>query len=255
MDEKWRLLNTGASDAATNMAMDEAILTAHIKEKTPPTIRFYSWNPSAVSIGFFQSIEQEVNLNACRELGVDVVRRITGGGAVYHDRDGEITYSIVMPDRHRTVSPDFIETYKSLCQGLINGLALLNIEAKFTPINDITVQGRKISGNAQTRRRGSILQHGTLLLKTDASLIFKLLKVSDEKMSDKAVRSFEDRVTNLYREGQREISQSEVSDALKQGFEDTLDIKLAEDKLNPVEIEEARRTRLKFSSKEWNFQR
>lgn len=85
-------------DAPTQMSIDEAIALARPKGETPNTVRLYRWNPSAVSLGYFQSVEKEVNLEACEEKGVDVIRRITGGGAVYHDYDGEITYSLVAPE-------------------------------------------------------------------------------------------------------------------------------------------------------------
>jgi len=98
MKETWRLIDMRIEDAPTQMAIDEAIAMARLKENTPNTVRLYRWSPSAVSIGYFQSIEKEVNLPACEEHGVDVIRRITGGGAVYHDYNGEITYSLVAPE-------------------------------------------------------------------------------------------------------------------------------------------------------------
>ena len=85
MTEQWRLLHTGTHTAAANMAIDRAILVAHSRGKVPPTVRFYQWRPSAISIGYFQSLEAEVNLEKCRRLGVDYVRRITGEGAVFHE--------------------------------------------------------------------------------------------------------------------------------------------------------------------------
>ena len=96
MKEKWRLLITDDNTGAMNMAIDKAILVAHSNKKVPPTVRFFEWNPPAISIGYFQSLEEEVDLNNCRNLGVDYVRRITGGGAVFHEN--ELTYSIVISE-------------------------------------------------------------------------------------------------------------------------------------------------------------
>ena len=117
-------------------------------------------------------------------MSIDYVRRRTGGGAVYHDTYGELTYSIVVDEDHRLVSEDFLETYRKLCSGLVLGLRLLGIPAEFKPINDIVVHGKKISGNAQTRRMHVILQHGTILRKVDPELMFRVLKVPSEKIRD-----------------------------------------------------------------------
>src|SRR3990170_1329263 len=92
---KWRVIPLHVTDAFKAMAIDEAVFEFVGAKKSPPTIRFWRWQPSAVSIGYFQSAEDEVNLDACKQFGVDVVRRRTGGGAVYHDYNGEITYSVI----------------------------------------------------------------------------------------------------------------------------------------------------------------
>ena len=187
MSEEWRLLKTGAGTAYWNMAVDEAMLIARAEGRCPNTVRLYTWRPSAVSIGFFQSLEREVDVEECRRMGVDVVRRITGGGAVFHDEHGEVTYSIVVPEEYLKRSfphSSIQESYELLCKGVLEGLKELGVSAEFKPVNDILVSGRKISGSAQTRRRGVILQHGTLLLKSDLKTMFRVLKVSGEKISD-----------------------------------------------------------------------
>src|SRR3989344_9694956 len=97
MSEKWRVLPLESYDAYMAMAIDEAISEA-VAAGGEPTIRFWSWKPSAVSIGYFQSLDEEVNIQRCYELGVDYVRRRTGGGAVYHDSKGELTYSVIAPE-------------------------------------------------------------------------------------------------------------------------------------------------------------
>src|SRR5208337_3830146 len=101
------------------------------------------------------SLDAEVDLDACRASGVDAVRRLTGGGAVFHD--DEITYSIVLPMGHELAPDDILESYRLICSGLIGGLGLLGVKADFEPINDIAVGGKKVSGNAQTRRQGCLL--------------------------------------------------------------------------------------------------
>ena len=147
---KWRVIPLEAHDAYINMGIDETLLEFVRDGKSQPTIRFYRWQPSAVSIGTFQSMNKEINIAKCKELGIGYIRRMTGGGAVYHDFSGEITYSVIAP---LSYFPKGIrESYRFVCDWVINGLGTLGIEATFAPINDILVNGRKISGNAQTRR-------------------------------------------------------------------------------------------------------
>lgn len=185
---KMRLMLHSADDAFTNMAIDGAILKSGI-----PTLRLYSWKPAAISIGYFQSLEAEVDTGACKELGVDIVRRQTGGGAVFHD--DELTYSLILPEE--AVPDKIIESYEKICGGIVKALENMGFEAKFSPVNDILVDGRKVSGNAQTRKHGNMLQHGTILLDTDVDRMFRLLKVPDEKMRDKIINNVKERVIGL----------------------------------------------------------
>ena len=255
MSEEWRLLDTGAHDAYYNMGLDEAIATARSKNLVPNTIRFFRWKPSAVSIGYFQSMEDEVDIAACKSNGVDYVRRITGGGAVYHDYDGELTYSIIMNQEHKLVPRDIQRSYGVLCSGLTKGLKLLGIPAEFKPINDIVAGGRKISGNAQTRRIGVVHQHGTILREVDPALMFKLLRVPSEKIRDKLIKTVKDRVTSVNSSLEREMSFQELKEAIQRGFEEALRIRLANGKVTSYEEELAIKLREKYASKEWSFKR
>jgi lipoate-protein ligase A len=179
----WRFIPVEVHSASMNMALDEACMEAVRNKLVPATIRLYRWKPAAVSIGNFQCLHDEVDLVACKKHRVDVVRRETGGGAVYHDTDGEVTYSIIGPV---DVFPrDVIASYKEICSCLVDALAELGIKAEFRPINDITVAARKISGSAQTRKAGVLLQHGTLLLSVDPERMFTYLTPDKAKISDK----------------------------------------------------------------------
>jgi lipoyltransferase/lipoate-protein ligase len=255
MKETWRLIDMRIEDAPTQMATDEAIAMNRLEEGTPNTIRLYRWNPSAVSIGYFQSIEKEVNLPACEKYGVDVIRRITGGGAVYHDYNGEITYSLVAPETDPKMPKDILASYEFICGAIANGLATLGVDAEFKPVNDIVAGGKKISGNAQTRRHGVVLQHGTVLVDTDIRRMFQVLRVSDAKISDKLIKAVEDRVTNIRRYLGRQVGFDEVRTALIEGFEDTLDIALEPGELTDAENRLVKRLHEKYSSREWVFQR
>jgi lipoate-protein ligase A len=256
MTEEWRLLSLNVYNAYMNMALDEAILRLRARDECPNTIRFYRWNPSAVSIGYFQIAEQEVNLEVCEELGVNVVRRMTGGGAVFHDCRGEITYSVIVDQDDPTIPRDLVESYRLLCGGIVLGLRKLGMNAEFKPINDVVLKGKKISGNAQTRREGVLLQHGTVLVDVDVKTMFKVLKVGKEKISDKAIKLAEERVTSIRRELAREIKFEEVYDALKDGFSEALGIELREESLTKEELELAENLRkTKYQLRDWTFKR
>jgi lipoate-protein ligase A len=242
-------------NAPTQMAIDEAIAIARLKENTPNTIRLYRWHPSAVSIGYFQSIKKEVNVKACQEYGIDVIRRITGGGAVYHDYNGEITYSLVVPENNVKMPRDILESYKLICNAIVNGLNRMGVDAQFKPVNDILAGTQKISGNAQTRRHGVILQHGTILVDSDLKRMFQVLNVSDTKISDKIIKAAEERVTNIRRYLSREVSFDETREALIHGFESTLDIELEPGELIDAEEELVNQLYKKYSSQEWVYQR
>lgn len=255
MTETWRLIDMRIEDAPTQMAIDEAIAMARLKEGTPDTVRLYRWNPSAVSIGYFQSIEKEVNLPACEKYGVDVIRRITGGGAVYHDYNGEITYSLVAPEADPKMPADILESYELICGAIVNGLARLGVDAEFKPVNDIVAGDKKISGNAQTRRHGVILQHGTILVDSDIRRMFQVLRVSDAKISDKLIQAVEERVTNLRHYLGRQVDFDEARSALIKGFEDTFDVVLEPGELTGAETRLVKQLHEKYSSREWVFQR
>jgi lipoate-protein ligase A len=235
------------------MGLDEALLNSVAEGRSLPTLRFYGWEPPAVSIGYFQGLHEEVDVDACRAAGVDVVRRITGGGAVFHHY--EVTYSIVLPLSHQLARPNILDSYRLLLGGIIDGLALLGIEAEFAPINDIVTGGKKISGNAQTRKRGCILQHGTILLDVEADLMFSLLKVPQEKAKGKLIEDVKQRVTSV-RHFFKNRSQTpifeETVDALKQGFASALELSLVSSRPDEAELAEARRLAdEKFGSLHW----
>ncbi|MBI2147370.1 lipoate--protein ligase family protein [Candidatus Woesearchaeota archaeon] len=246
----WRSIPLAANSAAMNMAIDEAISEAVAAGSSPPTIRFYQWEPGAVSIGYFQGLHQEVDVALCRQKGIDIVRRRTGGGAVYHDTKGEITYSVIAPEA--MFPKDIIASYHVICGWIIRGLKHLGIEGSFHPINDILVGGKKISGNAQTRRGGVLLQHGTILYDLDLDTMFSVLRVGKEKLSDKQIQDARQRVTRLLDHGS--FTKEELYQALLQGFtEDKLwqqgTLTEGEQRRAAVLVEE------KYGRKEWTGRR
>jgi lipoate-protein ligase A len=201
-------------------------------------------------------MKEEVDIQYCRENGIDFIRRITGGGAVYHDYNGEITYSILLPRKHRLAPEDILDSYKLLCGGIISGLAQLGIEAEFKPINDIVSGGKKISGNAQTRRHSCVLQHGTTLLDLDVEVMFSILKVPKEKISDKMIADVKERVTSIRDILKRDVEVEELRAALQAGFCEALDVELVRGELTFEEKSTAKRlAQIKYSTDKWNFSR
>jgi len=254
MKEQWRLLQTGFNTAAVNMAIDRAVLVANSEGKVPPTVRFFAWKPPAISIGYFQSLVEEIDLDACEAHGVEYVRRITGGGAVFHE--SELTYSIIIPETHPQIPRNIMESYGRICGAVIKGLGDLGIESKYVPINDIIACGKKISGNAQTRKARTVLQHGTVLTDVDVDKMFSLLKIPNEKIKDKLIADVKQRVTSVRHILEREMSFEEISQAMKVGFEEEFDVELVEGELTEEEIELARKFEMEcFGAKEWNHRR
>jgi len=245
----WRVLGLNAYSAAENMAIDEAVSSLIKEGLSPPTMRFYRWSPGAVTIGCFQCMADEVDMDACHRLGIDFVRRRTGGGAVYHDPAGEITYSIMAPEA--LFPKDIRESYREICSYVTRALMDLGIDASFRPINDIIVGGRKVSGSAQMRRQGVLTQHGTILYGLDRSTMFTVLKPSKLKLSDKPAASFSDSIACV-----SELcgaSMEELYDALLKAFTDGKEWEFGT--LNGAEQARVRDIIWKYDSYEWNFSR
>ncbi len=249
----WRLILDKPACASWNMAVDTAIMSCY-NEHRLPTLRFYSWHPRAVSIGYFQDLDDEVYADIASKKKIDVVRRITGGGAVFHDN--ELTYSIVLPDDPSIVPDDIIKSYEKICAALVCGFEKLGVSAKFMPINDIMVSNRKISGNAQTRRGGAVLQHGTILLDVDVDEMFSVLRVPDEKSKGKIIADVKQRVTSVSRESKTKISEIELIDAFVSSFEEVFKKTFRKGSLTKEEYECAKDLQKnRFSSHAWNRHR
>jgi len=197
------------------MGIDEAILESKINGGES-TFRLFRFNPSCVTLGYFQSYRDEIFHDSRVEQGIDAVRRITGGGAVFHDFNGEITYSLVAT--RKEVGRAVVDSYGKICQGLVNALNELGLEGEFKPINDVCIGEKKVSGSAQTRRGEYVLQHGTFMYSTDIEQLFSVLNVSKTKIADKVLASIKDRVITIEQALEREVGREEVITALEKGF-------------------------------------
>jgi len=250
--DKWRLIYLDIYDGYMQMAIDEAMMILKAENKIPNTLRLYQFNPSAITIGYFQSIGEEVNLDYCKRNGINVIRRVTGGGAVYHDSQGEITYSVVAD--MKSTPRDIIKCYEYICGGIVSAIKRFGLKAEFKPINDVILMGRKISGSAQTRRRRVILQHGTFMYNTDISKLAVALKIVPEKLKDKGAIKLEERVITLSKALGRKVEKEEVVEALIEGFAEALKVEFEKDNITREEMEIAERlAREKYSSRKWNF--
>ena len=241
------------------MAMDEAILRARIQNAVPNTLRFYRWKPSAVSVGRFQNTDKEAQLDNCRKHNVDVVRRITGGGTVYHDAQDEVTYSVVAR-KEDLGAEEIAAVYSRIYTGLAEALRILGIHADFNQgtakaCPNLTVNGRKISGSAQAHRSGAFLQHGTLLSKVNLYRMFTFIRVPWAKTRMQIVSIAENRITSINAELGKTVSAAELKDSLVRGFEKALDIRLTSGQLTAGELEFSEYLcQEKYATDDWNFQ-
>jgi len=256
----WRLLKLETNDAFTNMAIDEAIITARIEGLVPNTLRFYRWNPSAVSTGRFQKIFNEVNVENCQRHGVDIVRRITGGGTVYHDFEGEITYSVIVKEEDLGTQ-DVVIAYNTISNGLIEAAKILGVNANFDPGDprncpNIAIDGKKISGSAQFHKGGVLLQHGTFLLDVDLAKMFTFLRVPWAKTITDVICVAKERITSIKQELASNISVEEAYQALIKGFRKAFPIQFKkEEALTAYERKLAEKLRReKCITEKWNME-
>ena len=273
----WRVLDTGVNDAAVNMAIDEAIMLAHGEGTVPPTLRFYGWRPAALSLGYFQKAQAEVDLAACARQGVDVVRRLTGGRAVLHDT--ELTYSLVVREDDPLVPPTITASYRYFSGGIVAGLASLGIEAAMSlpksaygktgkrehssaacfdaPSHyEIIYAGRKLVGSAQVRKNGVILQHGSLLLHFQPEKLTQLLNVPSEATRQRLTAELAGCVVSLAQVRKGDVYRSCVQEALAAGFSTALGIALQQGALTETERQMSERLAVeKYRRSEWTLRR
>lgn len=230
----WRLLDTGVRTAAENMALDDVILTARSKGLVPDSVRFLQFSPRCALVGYHQDVEQEIRVDWCRENGVDISRRITGGGALFWD-ESQIGWEVIASQAHPSIPSSIVGLYPRLCSAVVSALRKLGIEASFRPRNDIEVRGRKISGTGGTDLGGAFLFQGTLLVDFDVDSMLRALRIPTEKLKDKEIESVKDRVTCIRWELGRTPSSCEIKKLLAAAFEETLGIRLTPGDLAPEE--------------------
>ncbi|MDP7974688.1 MAG: lipoate--protein ligase family protein [Thermoprotei archaeon] len=244
-----RVVEAEYDDPYFNLAVEEAIPTLVGAGEVPPTLRVWR-NKNAVVIGRFQCPELEVDLNLAVSKGIRVVRRFTGGGAVYHDM-GNVNYALSFRDR----SPDMREYFRLVGESVAAGLESLGKSGfAYSPLNDITYGPSKVSGLAASLGDGYIFVHGALLVSADLSVLSSVLRPPPEKFEGKAVRSVAKRVLNVSDVLQRKVSYEEIKSALMKGFQSVMGVTPYEDDLSKRELELAQELYdKKYSTLEWSL--
>ncbi|WCK53335.1 biotin/lipoate A/B protein ligase family protein [Aneurinibacillus sp. Ricciae_BoGa-3] len=273
--EKWRFIDTGSSSPAMNMAIDEAMLLIHSQGKTKPSVRFYTWNPATLSIGYFQKAATEINLDKVKEYGLGFVRRATGGRAVLHDK--ELTYSLIVCESHPAMPSTVTDAYRVISVGLLEGFKAIGLDAMLAdPHTDkekfavpsssacfdapsdyeLIVEGKKVAGSAQTRQKGVILQHGSILLDMDANMLFDVINLPNEKVKERLKKNFLDKAVAINDVRSQPLSVEEAKKAFRLGFSKGLGVELVDDELTEEERELAEQLcQEKYGSDAWNFKR
>lgn len=250
--EKWRLLDTGVRSACENMALDEAILEARAGNLVPNTIRFLQFFPDAVLVGWHQNVAEEVRLEYCHREGLDINRRITGGGAILFDRS-QLGWELIASKDDLGVSVATDEIFEKICQAAIEGLRGLGVRASFRPRNDIEIDGRKISGTGGTEEGSAFLFQGTLLVDFDAERMIKALRIPTEKLKDKELESIKERVTCLREQLGTVPDISVIKRRIADGFERVFNVRLEASSLTSCEeLLLSKKVRL-FKSDAWVY--
>jgi lipoate-protein ligase A len=247
----WRFLDTGALSPACNMAIDRALLALHANGKSLPTLRLYQWQPPGVSLGYFQR-QHDLDLEACRRLGYEVVRRPTGGRAVLHLND--LTYAVIAGTAEGMPSA-VSAAYNLLAQGLLHAFRLVGIavgmgrEQRDSHLNDVCFlrctrgaivhQKKKLVGSAQTWHASSLLQHGSIIVKPQVEAWLALIKRGDESLE--AVRArLTARLTSVEEILGRAPKLVELKEAIRQGMAQALGVEFQSEELSTAEWNLAR---------------
>lgn len=272
MPETWGYLDSGINDAATNMAIDESLLNWHSEGLIPPILRLYGWERPSLSVGQFQKAEKSIDFEGIKKHQCEFVRRLTGGSAVLHD--DEITYSIIVSEDHPNIPQSIQQAYYILSKGVLEGYRNLGINADYaipereamkdktavcfekTAIYEMIVDGKKISGNAQTRKKGVLLQHGSIPMTMDENMLFDLFKFKSERGRERQRENFSKKAVSIEQITNKTHTYDMLKDAFLEGFKTGLDIKV-----KPFELTESQWTEVheladaKYRNDEWNLRR
>lgn len=282
MNAPWRYIADDGVSGSFGLAADEFLMGGYADgQPRPPTLRLYTYRSHCVLVGRFQNVVAEVNLCFGGSLpglpqqgvgppaaptesgrrqgeevplratqGVELNRRPTGGGTVIMG-EGQLGVALIAPALH---PPQ--EAFLTYSRGILEGLSSLGIQAQFRPKNDLEVKGKKIAGMGVYGNEGALLFHTSLMVDMDVALMLSLLNLPREKLSDKDVAAFEERLTTVRRETGLSLSVPQVRQAVKAGFERAFGVSMIETPFTPQELEGIRLLEAeKYLTPEWVFQR
>lgn len=246
---EWQIIPATLEPPPMNLALDEVLTRRVGQGNRGPTLRFWGWASPCVVIGRFQSVKNEVQLENAAKMGFQIVRRISGGGAMFIEPELAVTYSIHVPPSF-VDGLSFPQSYAFLDSWVVESLRDLGIDAWYAPLNDITSAGGKIGGAAQARRFGAVLHHTTMAYDMNVPTMMQILRIGQEKLSDKGLRSADKRVGPL-----RQQTNLPRATIIQQMTDHFVDVTGAQpDTVTDSEYQEAAElVRAKFSTPEWTY--
>ncbi|HAR6248249.1 TPA: lipoate--protein ligase family protein [Staphylococcus pseudintermedius] len=276
MTETWHFMNTGSHHPYYNMALDEALLNFVSRGEIDPVVRFYTWNPPTLSIGYFQRLSKEIDIEKVKEKGYGLVRRQTGGRGVLHDK--ELTYSVIVPEAHPDMPQTVTEAYRVISGGLLEGFKSLGFDAHFAVPRskeereklkqprssvcfdapswyELVVEGKKIAGSAQTRQKGVILQHGSILQDVDIDDLFDMFIFKNERLKAKMKEAFVEKAVAINDLSNETITIAQMEVAFKEGFKKALDIEFKPLELTVAQQDEVKALEEKYRSEAFLYRK
>ncbi|MBM7097306.1 lipoate--protein ligase family protein [Bacillus sp. H-16] len=275
MKEKWYFIDSGDKNPYYNMALDEKLMDWHREGKIPPAVRFYGWNPATLSVGYFQKAKKEIDMDAVNRHGLGFVRRPTGGRAVLHE--DELTYSVIVSEDHPQMPDTVTEAYRVISQGLLEGFLELGLDAGFSiprteeernnlknPRSavcfdasswyELVVEGRKIAGSAQTRQKGVILQHGSIILSLNEDKLFDVFNYPNDRVRERMQRSFKNKAVAIEELLGKKVPVEKAKKVFKEGFEKGLNVRLEHIVLSDEQEKEVQVLAYrKYGTDDWNY--
>ncbi|WP_369902653.1 biotin/lipoate A/B protein ligase family protein [Bacillus manliponensis] len=275
--EKWCYINSGKCSPAFNMALDECLLNWQSEKMMPPTIRFYEWEVPTLSVGYFQRVAKDIDMEEVKRKELGFVRRQTGGRGVLHDK--ELTYSVIVSEEHPSMPTTVTEAYRVISQGLLEGFKALGLDAYYAVPKteadrenlknprtgvcfdapswyEIVVEGRKIAGSAQTRQKGVILQHGSIPLEIDLDELYDLFLFPNERVKERMKSMFSSKAVAINDLTDRTFTIEQFIEAFEEGFAKGLNIELVPYELTKEQLREVETlAKEKYESDEWNYKK
>lgn len=272
----WNYIASYKNDAVYNMALDELLMEKVRDGELPAVLRLYEWETPTLSLGYFQKVKKEIDLERVESYGYEMVRRATGGRGVLHDK--ELTYSVVLPESYEGMPDSVTESYRVISSGLLEGFKNLGLDAYFsipqtkserkeltnirssvcfdTPSwYELVVEGRKIAGSAQTRQNGVIMQHGSILLDVDIDHLFDMFNYQNERFKEKMKTAFKEKAVAINDISENHFTVDMLYPAFKEGFEKGLNMETKRYELTGKDLKRLEEIKIKYASDEWNFRK